>query len=80
MTRNFQSRLSDFGEVEEETPKQIVSPKPFVKKPKPERQLWKKTTSKDEEWGVCNFDDTVLFVQLIKTRYSSTVSPCFVKR
>ena len=68
MTRSFQSRLSDFGEVEEEPPKPSVSPKPPVKRQKPERKLWKKTTSKDEEWGVCNFDDTVFFVQLINGR------------
>lgn len=72
MTRNFQSRLSDFGEVEEETPtpSPTVSskPKPSVKRSKPERKLWKKTTSNDEEWGIVNLDDTVLFVQLIDGR------------
>ena len=67
MTRIFQSRLSDFSEVKEETPKPKSS-KPRVKKQKTERKLWKKTTSKDEEWGVVNLDDTVLFVQLIDGR------------
>ena len=67
MTRIFQSRLSDFGEVKEETPKPKAS-KPPVKKPKPERKLWKKTTSSDEDWGVISYDDTVLFVQLIDGR------------
>jgi hypothetical protein len=70
MTRSFQSRLSDFSEVKEETskPSSTKSSKPSVKRPKPERKLWKKTTSKDEEWGVCNFDDTIFFVQLVNGR------------
>ena len=70
MTKSFQSRLSDFGEVEEENPKPTpsVSSKPRVKKPKPVRKLWKKTTSNDEDWGVVNLDDTVLLVQLINGR------------
>jgi len=70
MTRSFQSRLSDFDEVEEEPRKPSLndSPKPSVRKPKPERKLWRKTTSEDEEWGVISFDDTVLFVQLIDGR------------
>ena len=71
MTRKVQSRLSDFGEVDEETPKPspFVSPKSPVKRPKPEeRKLWKKTTNKDEEWGVCNLDETVLLVQLVNGR------------
>lgn len=70
MTRKVQSRLSDFGEVEEATPKPslIVSTKLPVKRPKPERKLWQKTTNKDEEWGVCNLDETVLLVQLVNGR------------
>ncbi len=68
MTKSFQSRLSDFGEVKKETPKSRARSKPSVKKPKPERKLWKKTTSKDEKWGVVNLDDTVLFVRLIDGR------------
>ena len=70
MTRSFQSRLSDFEEVEEKTPQPSpkASPKSPAKKPKPERNLWTKTTSKDEEWGVVNFDETVLLVQLIDGR------------
>ncbi|MFW9796309.1 MAG: hypothetical protein ACFFE2_04660 [Candidatus Thorarchaeota archaeon] len=68
MTKSFQSRLSDFGEVEEAPPKPSVPLKPSVKKPKRERKLWRKTTNNDEEWGVINLDDTVLFVQLIGGR------------
>lgn len=73
MTRSSQTRLSDFGEVEEETlessPSVVTdSHKPPVKRQKPVRNLWTKTTSKDEEWGVCNFDDTVFFVHLIDGR------------
>jgi hypothetical protein len=70
MTRSFQSRLSDFGEVEEETPEPSpsISSKSSTRKPKPERKLWRKTTNKDEEWGVISLDDTVLFVQLINGR------------
>ncbi|MFX1560160.1 MAG: hypothetical protein ACFFBL_06210 [Promethearchaeota archaeon] len=70
MTRSIQSRLSDFGDVEEETStlSPNVTTKPSVKKSKPKRMLWKKTTSNDEEWGVISFDETVLFVQLINGR------------
>jgi hypothetical protein len=69
MTKSFQSRLSDFGDVKEETPKtKHKASKPSVKRPKPERKLWTKTTNKDEEWGVINLDDTVLFVQFIDDR------------
>lgn len=70
MTPSFQSRLSDFTETEEKPPKpnSSVSSIPSAKRPKPERKLWKKTTSKDEEWGVVNLDDTVLLVQIINGR------------
>jgi hypothetical protein len=73
MTRNFQTRLSDFSEVKEKDTKSrsssvTESPRPKVKRQKPERKLWMKTTSKDEEWGVVNLDDTVLFVQLVNGR------------
>jgi hypothetical protein len=73
MTRSFQTRLSDFGEVKEKTIESssyvtIASPRPSAKKQKPERRLWKKTTHKDEEWGIINFDDTVLLIQLIDDR------------
>jgi hypothetical protein len=70
MTRSFQSRLSDFEEVEEKSskPSPRASSKPSMKKPKPERKLWRKTTSNNEEWGVISLDDTVLFVQLIDGR------------
>lgn len=73
MTRSFQTKLSDFGESEEESTKQgpnvlTTSRKSLVKKQKPERKLWTKTTNKDEEWGVINFDDTVLLIQLVNGR------------
>ncbi len=70
MTRSFQTRLSDFGEGEEEVPKPSSTepPKNPKKRSKPERKLWMKTTNKDEDWGVCDFDETVLFVQLINGR------------
>ncbi|MFW9835031.1 MAG: hypothetical protein ACFFEK_13610 [Candidatus Thorarchaeota archaeon] len=69
MTRSSQTKLSDFGEVEEEVSQPSHSVVTEFRKPKKsERKLWKKTTNRDEEWGVVNFDDTVLFVQLINGR------------
>jgi hypothetical protein len=73
MTRNFQTRLSDFGETKKkssESSSDIVptSPKPQVKRQKPARMLWKKTTSKNEEWGVCDLNNTVILVRLIDGR------------
>jgi len=73
MTRSFQTRLSEFEDAKEKTVNSSsnatsTSPKPLAKKQKPVRKLWKKTTRKDEEWGVCDFDDTVLLVQLIDGR------------
>ncbi len=67
MTRSSQTKLSDFTEVEEETPEPIETD-PLKPKMKPERKLWKKTTDRNEDWGVCNFDETVSFVQLIDGR------------
>ncbi|MGY5864435.1 MAG: hypothetical protein RTV41_07505 [Candidatus Thorarchaeota archaeon] len=69
MTRSSQTKLSDFGEVEEESHQPSHTVVTEFRRPKEtERKLWKKTTSKDEEWGVCNFDETVLLVQLIDGR------------
>ncbi len=73
MKRSFQTRLSDFGEVKEKKAKSsprvmTTSSEPLMKRQKPVRNLWQKTTSNDEEWGVIDFDDTVLFVQLINGR------------
>ena len=70
MKRNFQTRLSDFSEVEEiSSPStEVISDKPKAKRQKPERRLWEKTTRKEEKWGVVNFDDTILLVQLIEGR------------
>ncbi|MFX1482413.1 MAG: hypothetical protein ACFFCP_04405 [Promethearchaeota archaeon] len=68
MTRSSQTKLSDFGEVEEESHHSSHTVMTEFGKPKerkPERKLWRKTTKKDEEWGVCNFDETVFFVQVI---------------
>jgi hypothetical protein len=73
MKRTHQTRLFEFSEDESEpaepmSNKAIDSHKPSVKRPKPERKLWQKTTNKDEEWGVCNLDETVLLVQLVDGR------------
>jgi hypothetical protein len=69
MTRSSQTKLSDFGEVEEEISQPSHSVVTEFRKPKKSaRKLWKKTTNRNEDWGVVNFDDTVLLVQLIDGR------------
>ena len=73
MKRTHQTRLFEFSEDESEpaepmSTENIDSRRPSVKRPKPERKLWQKTTNKDEEWGVCNLDETVLLVQLVDGR------------
>lgn len=73
MKRTHQTRLLEFNEAEDEPTEsssndESDSHRPAVKRQKPERKLWQKTTNKDEEWGVCNFDETVLLVQLINGR------------
>ncbi|MFX1369934.1 MAG: hypothetical protein ACFFAY_15170 [Promethearchaeota archaeon] len=66
--RTVQTRLSDFEEHEDRPVK--TSPDSRVKESsppretRPRRELWKKKIERREEWGVCNFDGTVLFVQL----------------
>ncbi|MFW9793351.1 MAG: hypothetical protein ACFFEE_03525 [Candidatus Thorarchaeota archaeon] len=61
--------MSDFGEVEEEVRKPSHTVVTEFRKPKKtERRLWKKTTQEGEEWGVCNFDETVFLVRLIDGR------------
>jgi hypothetical protein len=80
MTRSSQTKLSDFSEMEEEIPQPshtVVTE--FHKPKKPERELWQKTTNKDEEWGVCNFDETVLLVQLIDGRLHAHGREAFCK-
>jgi len=69
MTPSSQTKLSDFDDVEEEShqPSHRVVTE-FRRSKKSERKLWKKTTNEDEEWGVCNFDETVFLVQLIDGR------------
>ncbi len=71
MRRSSQTKLSDFGDVEEEVHQSshtVVTEFGKPKERKPERKIWQKMTKKSEEWGVCNFDETVLLVQLIDGR------------
>ena len=71
MTRSSQTKLSDFGDVEDEARQSshaVVTEFGKSKNRKSERKLWQKTTKKDEEWGVCNFDETVFLVQIIDGR------------
>lgn len=65
MRRTVQTRLTDFDEsTKDKTKKQDSSEKLRL----PTGELWEKTISKRKEWGVCNFDGTVLFVRLIDGR------------
>ncbi len=56
-----QMRLSDFDESL--NPKPDTRPRTRV----PTGRLWERVVT-DGEWGVCKFDDTVLFVQIINGR------------
>lgn len=38
------------------------------KRARPNPQLWRKIRQEGEEWGVCNLDGTVMFVQLVGGR------------
>ncbi len=72
MRRTEQTKLSDFTESKEETPAtrsstetptyllSTIDPPP----PRPKGKMWYKTTNTDEQWGVCNFDGTVLLVRI----------------
>ena len=75
MRRIEQTKLSDFTEPKEETPSSslltektaslsVIEPQP----PRPKGKMWYKTINEDEEWGVCNFDGTVLLAQIINNR------------
>ena len=75
MRRTEQTKLSDFTESEEETPPTSsftetptyplsTDPPP----PRPKGKMWYKTTNTDEQWGVCNFDGTVLLVRIVDNR------------
>jgi hypothetical protein len=72
MRRIEQTKLSDFTETEDEPisiettdtqPTLVLTVE--VPPPRPKGQMWYKTINKDETWGVCSFDGTVLLVQLV---------------
>ncbi len=75
MKRTDQTRLSDFIEPAEDTPVEspphttkttdtpVRTTKSTLKHQK--LPLWNKTMNKDEDWGVCDLNDTVLLVRLI---------------
>jgi hypothetical protein len=65
MRRTVQTRLTEFDEsAEKETP----PPAPIRKPSRPRGKLWDKVTSDDEDWGVAQIEDTVLFVKLVEGR------------
>jgi len=78
MKRTVQMRLSDFDEPKTdaassssqsrnaERTESCTSTAPDQKRSK--SQLWRKTVKEDEEWGVCNLDDTVVLVRLNNNR------------
>jgi hypothetical protein len=77
MRQTEQTKLSDFSEPHNEAasatspPTDTSSapssnPEPVI--PRPKRELWQKTISADEEWGVCELNDTVILVRLINSR------------
>ncbi|MHA1615526.1 MAG: hypothetical protein ACTSYJ_11835 [Candidatus Thorarchaeota archaeon] len=76
MRRTEQTRLSEFTKSEEtppstrspheETTCSITTIEPAL--PMPKGQMWYKTIHADEEWGVCNFDGTVLLVRIVDDR------------
>ena len=75
MRRIEQTKLSDFTETKEAIPPSSVLTEKTVPltitEPPPPRtkgKMWYKTTEIGEQWGVCNFDGTVLLVQVINDR------------
>lgn len=61
----MQTRLTDFDEsTKDKKKKQDLSDNLRL----PTGELWEKTISKRKEWGVCNFDGTVLFVRIVEGR------------
>ncbi|TFG26386.1 hypothetical protein EU527_19785 [Candidatus Thorarchaeota archaeon] len=79
MRQTEQAKLSEFEESNEATDSKCpkiekvhstassISVSEF-QPPRPKGQMWYKTIKTEENWGVCNFDGTVLFVQLINGR------------
>jgi hypothetical protein len=73
MRRTVQTKLSDFDDTCEpnksEGPQDVPeASKSGLPSDRPRTSLWSNVITPDEEWGVCNFDDTVLFTQIIDRR------------
>ncbi|MHA1928596.1 MAG: hypothetical protein ACTSV2_08475 [Candidatus Thorarchaeota archaeon] len=80
MWKSYQTKLTDFDDSKsqkglmEKTPisygKKVNPSNPTIerKRKRPNAALWRKITSDGEAWGVCDFDDTVLFSQIINSR------------
>ncbi|MGY5873808.1 MAG: hypothetical protein RTV72_16285 [Candidatus Thorarchaeota archaeon] len=76
MRRTEQTKLSDFTESREVSPSTSSPPEETTcsfttiepPPPRPKGQMWYKTTNADEQWGVCNFDGTVLLVRIDENR------------
>jgi hypothetical protein len=62
MRHTVQTRLTDFDKSSKKS-------KSKTKKTQlPTGELWKKTIQRRKDWGVCNFDGTILFVRMINGR------------
>lgn len=71
-------RLSDFDEPKTDAAssssqfQKVERSKPSTSTPLDQKrsksQLWSKTVKEDEEWGVCNLDDTVILVRIDNNR------------
>lgn len=78
MKRTTQTRLSDFIEPAEDTPaepslhsvKATNTPVQITESTRKHQKLplWNKTMNRDEDWGVCDLNDTVLLIRLIDGR------------
>ena len=65
MRRTVQTRLADFDESTKDKKKKQDSSDNLRL---PTGELWEKTVSKRKDWGVCNFDGTVLLVRVVEGR------------
>ncbi|MBN2230988.1 MAG: hypothetical protein JW779_15490 [Candidatus Thorarchaeota archaeon] len=79
MRRTEQTKLSEFSELKDETAlssneysetNPVASSLPVASRSsaRPKNQLWFKVVNLNQEWGVCNFDGTVLLIRLVNGR------------
>jgi len=60
-----QTRLEDFDQSDGHKPQDQQFLPPAERRTREKVHLWHRTRHEGEEWGVCNFDGTVFFAQLI---------------